>query len=120
MRSTRRSVLQGVAAAGLAARLGGVVARATVSEAGKPFGGGRRRWTAATAARTRPIGPERIESGWWDRGETTGEAAGEANNEAVGEIRRDYFIALSHNDGWLWIFRDVRAPGGWFLHGFFS
>lgn len=62
MRSTRRSVLQGVAAAGLAARLGGVVARATVSEAGKPFGGGRRRWTAATAARTRPIGPERIES----------------------------------------------------------
>ena len=36
-------------------------------------------------------GPERIESGWWDRGETTGEE----NIEAVGDIRRDYFIARS-------------------------
>ena len=61
-------------------------------------------------------GPERIESGWWDRGETTGEE----NSEAVGDIRRDYFIARSPGASWLWIFRDVRAPGGWFLHGYFS
>ena len=61
-------------------------------------------------------GPERIESGWWNRGETTGEE----NIEAVGDIRRDYFIARSPGDCWLWIFRDVRAPGGWFLHGYFS
>ena len=60
-------------------------------------------------------GPERIESGWWDRGETTGE-----NSETVGDIRRDYFIARSAGDSWLWVFRDVRAPGGWFLHGYFS
>ena len=31
-------------------------------------------------------GPERIESGWWDSG------------EASGDIRRDYFIALSSDD----------------------
>ena len=54
-------------------------------------------------------GPERIESGWWDGGES-----------AVGDIRRDYYIARAPDDGWLWIFRDVRTPGGWFLHGYFS
>ena len=67
-------------------------------------------------------GPERIESGWWDRGETIGEE----NTETVGDIRRDYFIARAANAsnppraGWLWIYRDVRSPGGWFLHGSFS
>ena len=54
-------------------------------------------------------GPERIESGWWDGGES-----------ATGDIRRDYYIARAPDDGWLWIFRDVRTPGGWFLHGYFS
>ena len=53
-------------------------------------------------------GPERIESGWWDAG------------EQVGDLRRDYFIALSDAAAWLWIYRECRAPGGWFLHGFFS
>ena len=53
-------------------------------------------------------GPERIESGWWDSG------------EATGDIRRDYFIALSADARWLWIYRDCREPWGWFLHGFFS
>jgi len=53
-------------------------------------------------------GPERIESGWWD------------NGEASGDIRRDYFIALSNDGCWLWIYRDARLPGGWFLHGFFA
>lgn len=53
-------------------------------------------------------GPERIESGWWD------------NGEALGDVRRDYFIALASDGGWLWIYRDAKLPGGWFLHGFFS
>ena len=54
-------------------------------------------------------GPERIESGWWDGGE-----------KAVGDVRRDYFIALSAQACWLWIYRECRAPGGWFLQGFFA
>ena len=57
-------------------------------------------------------GPERIESGWWDGGETS--------NGAAGDIRRDYFIALSATASWLWIYRECRSPGGWFLHGYFS
>jgi protein ImuB len=52
-------------------------------------------------------GPERIESGWWDGGEQTGDA------------RRDYFVALANDAAWLWIYRECRA-GGWFLHGVFS
>jgi protein ImuB len=49
-------------------------------------------------------GPERIESGWWDGGDT----------------RRDYFVAVDSLGRWLWIFRDPRPPGGWFLHGWFA
>ncbi|MDR0440589.1 MAG: DNA polymerase Y family protein [Candidatus Accumulibacter sp.] len=52
-------------------------------------------------------GPERIESGWWDGGERTG------------DVRRDYFVARSQDAAWLWIYRECRA-GGWFLHGYFS
>lgn len=52
-------------------------------------------------------GPERIESGWWDADESG----------ALGDLRRDYFIALSPGAEWLWIFRDA---GGWFLHGLFA
>jgi len=61
-------------------------------------------------------GPERIESGWWDGGEMSAETMG----EAVGDVSRDYFIALSVDAAWLWIYRDCRAPGGWFLQGFFA
>ncbi len=49
-------------------------------------------------------GPERIEAGWWDGG----------------DARRDYFIAIDSAGRWLWIFRDPRPPGGWFLHGVFA
>jgi len=48
---------------------------------------------------------ERIESGWWDGG------------EGQGDLARDYFVALSEQGEWLWIFRD---PQGWWLHGFFA
>ncbi|MCF8198693.1 MAG: DNA polymerase Y family protein [Sulfuritalea sp.] len=49
-------------------------------------------------------GPERIESGWWDGF----------------DARRDYFIAIDKAGRWLWLFRDPRPPGGWFLHGWFA
>ena len=49
-------------------------------------------------------GPERIESGWWDGA----------------DARRDYFIAVDSERRWLWIFRDPRPSGGWFLQGWFA
>jgi len=49
-------------------------------------------------------GPERIESGWWDGDDVT----------------RDYFIARNPADALLWIYRERRIDGGWYLHGFFS
>jgi protein ImuB len=55
-------------------------------------------------------GPERIESGWWDAGE----------DESYGDVRRDYFVALTADARWAWIFRELRAPGGWYLHGWFA
>ena len=55
-------------------------------------------------ALTLATGPERIESGWWDGA----------------DARRDYFIATDSAGRRLWIFRDPRRPGGWFLHGWFA
>jgi protein ImuB len=49
-------------------------------------------------------GPERIESGWWD-GEDT---------------MRDYYSARTPAGIRVWIYRNRRAPYGWFLHGFFG
>lgn len=66
-------------------------------------------------------GPERLESGWWDEGES--EAAGQEGSEgegkgdARGDVRRDYFVAGNGQGQRLWIFRDAV---GWFLHGIFS
>jgi len=71
----------------------------TLSEAdGRPQRGGPLQLLA---------GPERIESGWWDAAEPG----------AAGDVRRDYFVALSPRAEWLWIF---RCEAGWFLHGFFA
>lgn len=66
--------------------------------AGRPQRGGPLRLLA---------GPERIESGWWDAAEP----------DCPGDVRRDYFVAVSQRSEWLWIF---RCETGWFLHGFFS
>ena len=55
-------------------------------------------------------GPERIESGWWDAGE----------DASFGDVRRDYFVALTADARQAWIFRELRAPGGWYLHGWFA
>jgi protein ImuB len=49
-------------------------------------------------------GPERIESGWWDGH----------------DVRRDYYVARTPAGVRLWIFRERRAPGRWFLHGVFG
>jgi protein ImuB len=55
------------------------------------------------------IGPERIETGWWD--------------DEV--IARDYFVAINESSHLvLWVYRerisvDDEEPG-WFLHGFFA
>ena len=49
-------------------------------------------------------GPERIESGWWD---------------GYGQ-RRDYYIAHNPQQQRLWIYRTLKQPQRWFLHGYFS
>ena len=49
-------------------------------------------------------GPERIESGWWDGD----------------DIGRDYFIASDSAQALLWVYRERRHDGGWYLHGFFA
>lgn len=51
--------------------------------------------------------PERLESGWWDNGETG----------AAGDVRRDYFVARNPQGQWAWVFRNAE---GWFLHGLFA
>ena len=48
--------------------------------------------------------PERIESGWWDGR----------------DVQRDYYIARNPVGARLWVFRDRRPPGRWFLHGVFG
>lgn len=48
--------------------------------------------------------PERIEGGWWDGR----------------DVARDYYTALDAHGVRLWVFRERRAPHGWFLHGLFG
>ena len=48
--------------------------------------------------------PERIETGWWDGS----------------DICRDYYIAANPSGRRLWIYRDRRRRGQWFLHGIFG
>ena len=58
-------------------------------------------------------GPERIECGWWD---VSGPAAG----SPARAVHRDYFVARNARGQWLWIYRELAAPRGWFLHGLFA
>jgi protein ImuB len=48
-------------------------------------------------------GPERIESGWWDRA----------------DVVRDYYIARAEDGARLWVFRDL-ADGTWYLQGLWT
>jgi protein ImuB len=50
------------------------------------------------------IGPERIETGWWDGHDVT----------------RDYFVACNPAQSLLWIYRERNAPVAWYLHGIFG
>lgn len=47
---------------------------------------------------------ERIDTGWWDDG----------------AVARDYFIATGPRGERLWVYRDLKGPQGWYLHGVFS
>jgi protein ImuB len=58
-------------------------------------------------------GPERIETGWWDLGSP-------AHGQKSRAVHRDYFVARNPRGQVLWIFRELAAPRGWFLHGFFA
>lgn len=49
-------------------------------------------------------GPERIESGWWDGA----------------DIARDYFEALHPSGARYWVYQELRAQRGWYLHGVFA
>jgi protein ImuB len=49
-------------------------------------------------------GPERIEADWWDHD----------------DVNRDYFVAQTRDQSMLWIYRERRTPGGWYLHGIFG
>jgi protein ImuB len=49
-------------------------------------------------------GPERIESGWWDEA----------------DVSRDYYRAERRDGAVGWIYRERRAPHGWYLHGLFG
>ena len=66
---------------------------------------------------------ERLESGWWDEGEAWAPGADVAPGvkagvpAAVGDVRRDYFVACNPLGQWAWVFRDAE---GWFLHGLFA
>ena len=50
------------------------------------------------------LGPERIESGWWDGN----------------DVRRDYFVAEDARGSRLWIFRERDGERRWYLHGIFG
>ncbi len=54
------------------------------------------------------VGPERIEAGWWDFGDPHRPT-----------VHRDYFIARNGRGQTLWIYRELKQPRRWFLHGFF-
>jgi protein ImuB len=58
-------------------------------------------------------GPERIEAGWWDLGSPAAGSPARA-------VHRDYFVARNGRGQWLWIYRELSAPRGWFLHGLFA
>jgi protein ImuB len=53
-------------------------------------------------------GPERIEAGWWDFGDPHRST-----------VHRDYFVARNRRGQTLWIYRELKQPRGWYLHGFF-
>lgn len=60
-------------------------------------------------------GPHRTEAGWWDRRPRT-------DGTVLGDLIRDYYVALSPRAGLLWIYREriLQEGDNWFLHGVFA
>ncbi|MGQ3053016.1 MAG: DNA polymerase Y family protein, partial [Roseateles sp.] len=57
-------------------------------------------------------GPQRIESGWWDRDEIAGQGR---------LVVRDYWLAESRHAGLLWLFQTRQDDSvAWYLHGIFG
>jgi protein ImuB len=73
---------------------------------------GEQPWSAREPL-TLVTGPERIEAGWWD-------LASPAAGAPARAVHRDYFVARNGRGQWLWIYRELAAPRGWFLHGVFA
>jgi protein ImuB len=63
----------------------------------------RFRWAGEDYRIHRSWGPERVETGWW----------------RADDIRRDYYMVMTHLGNRFWIFRR-RDNGCWFLHGVFD
>ena len=59
-------------------------------------------------------GPERIEAGWWDGGDS----------QAADATARDYFLARSQHAGLVWVYRELPSSEataqGWYLHGVYG
>ncbi len=76
------------------------------------------------------LGPQRVEGGWWDRGDARAAtlpvaqvAADHMAPAATGHVARDYWLAFSEHAGLLWVFQTRPAAGAepaWFLHGVFA
>lgn len=47
---------------------------------------------------------ERIDTGWWDDA----------------EVARDYFLATTPQGERLWVYRELKGPRAWYLHGVFG
>lgn len=56
-------------------------------------------WLAGTISLV--LGPERIESGWWDEQ----------------EVKRDYYVGVNSHGQRLWLYRSLQSPRDWYLHG---
>lgn len=60
-------------------------------------------WVGEASGHEIIMGPERIETGWWDRRDQ----------------RRDYYVAVDSRGRRLWVFQDLRHRQ-WYLHGLFG
>lgn len=58
------------------------------------------------------VGPQRVEGGWWDLDETSGETR---------NVMRDYWVAWSERAGLVWIYQTrLEDKTAWYLHGHFA
>ena len=67
------------------------------------------------------IGPDRVEGGWWDRVNGTGNISNTAH-QSTRNIARDYWVAVNESAGVLSIYQSRLDDGeiAWYLHGVFA